>query len=240
MDDNALVRARRALQLIEPRGGQPAAPAPDASRGRELIAAARQAATGGRPQPRPAAPPPQPVMPPVVTVLGPQIVRVPMTCGATGRVFIDRAERHDNVLHLLGQFEFPQPGSGGAADVGLLSGAYRVECIAGWACPVCGTNTNADTSGSWAWQCNCAKFNGALHCAGSRGRGRYCACGKFEDRHLVPTEMIQVRGAAVAAAPVNPQSARPSSSAGMIRPGAAPRAVPDVAASSTPRLTWRR
>jgi hypothetical protein len=123
MEDNALTRARRALQLIEPRGAQPAAPAPDASRGRELIAAARQAATGGRPQPAPAA---------VMAALGPDIVRVPMTCGAIGRLFLDRAKRRDNVLQLLAQFEFPQPGSGGAADMGLLSGAYRIECVTGW------------------------------------------------------------------------------------------------------------
>jgi hypothetical protein len=133
MEDNALTRARRALQLIEPRGAQPAAPAPDASRGRELIAAARQAATGGRPQP--AVPPPvepQPAPAAVMAALGPDIVRVPMTCGAIGRLFLDRAKRRDNVLQLLAQFEFPQPGSGGAADMGLLSGAYRIECVTGW------------------------------------------------------------------------------------------------------------
>ena len=127
-------------------------------------------------------------------------VRLQMTCSATGRSFVAIAERRGDELLRVGN-EVPQPGRGGSAPAEMLSGAYHVANADSWACPLCGSR---DTG----WSCDCAQSPDALHCGGQRGRRRYCACGRLEDRHFVEVESIQVRGQSIAATPSQSSSGR--------------------------------
>ena len=157
----------------------------------DLIARARAAVAG-----QPVAPPPvRPAVqqaPPIQQTPAPRAerVRVEMTCGATGRAFIVIAERHGAQLILV-ENEAPQRGGSGgnaAAPTEYLSGTYNIGNSPGWACPLCRTSTPG-------WICNCPARPGALHCNGSHNRKRYCACGRFEDRHLTSgAPAVQVRG----------------------------------------------
>jgi hypothetical protein len=187
MSDDALKRARQALEVSGPRRMQPAAH--NSAKVDELLARARAAASHSETA-QSAPPPPAPE----IAESRIEKVRLQMTCGGTGRPFVTIAERRGDALRLVGN-EVPQSGSGHSAPAELLSGSYRVEFAPGWACPIC-------RSGETLWTCNCAQFTNALHCGGSggsRGRARYCACGRLEDRHLVELERIQVRGQSVGA-----------------------------------------
>ncbi len=181
MTDDALKRAHRALQPVAPRQMQPAGPQLD--RGEDPLARAR--ALIAAPTRTFAAPPP-------VREPGPELVRLPMTCGARGGSYVVIAERRGNLLRFVGH-EMPRTRQDGEYRPGLLSGEYQIEFKQGWGCPLC---QNDD-----AWLCSCADFSGALHCAGSSGGRRHCVCGRFEERNLVKVDKVQVRGASVAATP---------------------------------------
>lgn len=184
MSDDALRRARQALAAVDARRTQPAAP--DSGKVDDLLARARAAAASGREAPKPSPPPAQPAPAPSV-----EKVRLQMTCGATGRSFIAIAERRGDQLLCVGN-EAPQAGHGRPAPAELLSGAYHITIADGWTCPQCGSHD------SW-WSCTCAEFPNALHCGGTHGRTRYCACGRREERFFGYAEHVQVRGQSIAA-----------------------------------------
>jgi hypothetical protein len=219
-NENPLDRAKRALQNSQSRHIQPAAPLLDKSKADALLARAR-AAVEDRPRP---ADIPKPAAPPA-----PERVRVEVTCGATGRKFIEIAERDGSVLRFAGRHEFPQPGQGGGAPAGLLSGSYRIETAAGWACPICRTGISEVHR---LWLCDCREYAGAVHCGGAVDGARYCACGVRENRHLVDSPSVQVRGESIVSAPRNMRT-------GWQIPSAPP-ALPRGPASDASRLTWRR
>jgi hypothetical protein len=182
-DNNPLARARQALQLTG-KGATPAAL--DQTKGNALLAQAR-AAAAGQTDVRATPPPP-------VAIGAPRVekVRLQMNCGMTGRPFIAIAERRGDELMLVGN-EVPQRGHGtGSAPAERLSGSYRIDIANDWACPHC--RASDDT-----WSCNCTQVPGAFHCGGRRGRLRFCACGKLEDRNLVEVETVEVRGQSMAA-----------------------------------------
>ena len=198
MTDDLLKRARQELQLHQPRR-EVGAPL-DPSKLDDLLARARR--IGGNQLPAI----------PAVTAVAParadaENVRLHMTCGATGQRFIGLAERRkDNAgtdaLLLIGH-ELLAATAGAASGAELLSGEYRLDAVAGWACPHC--QSRAEPPVGW-WICNCAEHRGALHCGGSHGQARYCACGRLEVRELVPSAMVKVRGASVATASMAPRS----------------------------------
>jgi hypothetical protein len=124
-------------------------------------------------------------------------VLVAMTCSTTGKGFPALAERRVNeqgvqVLLLLGGGESP---AGGAvtAEAGKLSGAYDIERAPDWRCPLCNSNKSM-------WTCTCPHYGGTLHCGGSIGSLRYCACGKIEERDLIEMDVVEVRGRSLGAA----------------------------------------
>jgi hypothetical protein len=179
MSDDVLKRARQALANV----GRTDPAALDHSKASDLVARARAAVAPQPDVPLPVRPTPAPM--PCI-----ERVRLQMTCGATGREFIAIAERRGEQLMLV-ENEVAQRGRGGnAAPAELLSGSYNIGHGPGWACPLCKSNAPG-------WTCNCETRSEAFHCGGSRGRRRYCACGRFEDRHLVPVDRIQVRGQSV-------------------------------------------
>ena len=195
MSDDPLKRARQALQRAEQsRTTTPAV----RSNADALLARARAVAEGQHRPSLPVPPPPAPPRPvertPTQTATAPRTeqVRIPMTCGASGGAFVAIAERHGSDLVLIGN-ESPQSGRGtGAQRPEKLSGAYRIGG-SGWSCPLC------HSSGP-AWLCDCPQEDGALHCGGSRGSRRYCACGRFEERLLVQAEAgLEVRGQSLGA-----------------------------------------
>jgi hypothetical protein len=182
MSDDALKRARQALATVNGQRTQPATL--DPAKVDDLLTRARAAANTSKAAP-----------PPVQQAAAPRVekVRLQMTCSATGRSFVAIAERRGDELLRVGN-EAPQPGRGGSAPAEMLSGAYHVANADSWACPHC---SSRDAS----WSCDCAQSPDALHCGGKRGRRRYCACGRLEDRHFVEVESIQVRGQSIAATP---------------------------------------
>jgi hypothetical protein len=195
MTETPLDRARQALEVSKARGVQPAAL--DRSKGDALLARARAAAES-RPEPRPetrTAPPPSAVSTPRV-----ERVRLQMSCSATGQPFVAIAERRGNLLLLAGH-EPPRSGGGTDGPAEHLSGAYNLERGKGWACPHCGCRDDT-------WSCTCAAMPDSLHCGGQRGRLRYCACGRLEERKLIEVDSIEVRGQSMAAtarsAPMSP------------------------------------
>ncbi len=201
MTDDALNRAKRALQLSQSRGLQSGAPPPDLAKVNSVLERARKAVED-RPLAEPAMPPPRPAPAP-----GVERVRVHMTCGAKGGAFIGLAERHGSVLRLVGHEALPQARTGGTGRAGLLSGEYQLDAVEGWTCPLC------HSGASGVWMCQCPEFRGALHCGGTDGRARHCACGRIEERHLVEAPTFQVRGESVGAT-----SAPTRSGASLTRP----------------------
>jgi hypothetical protein len=132
-------------------------------------------------------PPPRAAVPPSI-----EQVRAPMTCGATGRPFVGIFERRGTVLMLL-DHEPSQAvgGSGGTPE--RLSGQYRIDMTPDWACPHC-------RSRETFWSCvGCRQQPDALHCGGSQGRLRYCACDRLEERDFVLKDAVAVRGRSVGA-----------------------------------------
>jgi hypothetical protein len=127
-------------------------------------------------------------------------VLVPMTCGATGSAFTAVAERRGNHLLLMGPELSGRPGVSAATS--MLSDAYRLDMVSGWTCPHCGSTDQV-------WSCRCAEFRGALHCGGTTGRARFCACGRLEERTLIVEERLDVRGSSVASAPRRMESRLP-------------------------------
>jgi len=200
MTDNPLDRARQALQISGAGNAPPVVI--DRSKGDALLARARAAAES-KPQSRTETPQPSP--PPAASTPRVERVRVQMSCGATGRPFVAIAERRGNAL-LLVDHELARPGGGGGtgAPPVRLSGSYHVDRGKGWACPHCGSREDA-------WSCGCSAMPDSLHCGGKRGRMRYCACGRLEERELVEVETIEVRGQSIAA---TARSGTPSSSRG--------------------------
>jgi hypothetical protein len=190
MSGDALRRARQALAVANAPRTQPSTV--DPAKVDDLLARARAAASGEAPKAAP---------PPVQQAPAPRVekVRLQMTCSATGQPFVSIAERRGDELMRVAN-EVPQAGHGRGAPAEHLSGAYWIGNAAGWACPHCGSSDSG-------WTCECADFPNALHCGGLRGRARYCACGKLEDRHLVDVGPIKVRGQSIAATPQS-QSAR--------------------------------
>jgi hypothetical protein len=153
------------------------------AKGKELLERAQAVIEAPAKQTLVAAPPPEPQV---------ERVKVPMTCSASGTSYVVIAERRGDELRFVGH-EIPPPGPGGAARLPeRLSGRYHIAAN-GWACPLC-RNTDA------VWLCNCERMNGAMHCNGAAGGRYHCACGRVEAREFVSVEMIEVRGAAVAAA----------------------------------------
>jgi hypothetical protein len=182
MSDDALKRARQMLQGAT----KPGAPAATGrSKVDDLLARAR-AAAGHEPEPVGKV---HAAQPPV----GAAKVRLPMTCGATGRPFIAIAERRGAELRLV-DHELPPPDhhrSGSGAHAERLSGEYRVRHADSWACPHC-------RSREPGWSCSgCPEYPDAFHCGGSQGRRRYCACGKLESREFEEVEVLSVRGQSV-------------------------------------------
>ena len=194
MTSSPLDRARQAL-IGEAQRTQPAVL--DQAKGNALLARARTAAEA-RPETR--------ATPPAAALSTPRVerVRVQMTCGVNGQPFTALAERRGNGL-LLVDHELPRPGRGaGGPPAERLSGSYRVDTGSGWSCPHCGSRDDT-------WSCGCAAMPASLHCGGRRGRLRYCACGKLEERNLVEVETIEVRGQSMAS---TSKSAPPASPRG--------------------------
>jgi hypothetical protein len=224
MSDDPLKRARQALQVLGT--VRPQLPALDRAKGDELIARARAAAAQDRevrrepppervaaasdrearrePPPEAVAEPPQ-VETPTMTAPAPRVekARLDMTCGATGRPFVAicRIERAERTLVLIDSLVL-QPGRGPHAPSEMLSGEYRICAVEGWACPVCKSRDEA-------WFCQCRAYMNALHCGGSRGQVRYCACGLREQRFFEPGEFFRVRGQSIAAAAKSGPSVEP-------------------------------
>ncbi len=189
MDHDMSKGTRRALKLAGSRHLQPAGPLLDHAKGNELVARAR-AAIGAPPRTYTATP----SVPASETRA--EIVRLPITCGATGGAFVGIAERCGNRLRFIGH-EFPRTRQDGEYRPGPLSGEYHIDMKEGWACPLC----NSGGAAQGIWMCQCAHLHGALQCGGMSGRARYCSCGRLEERQLVVAETFQVRGASVAATP---------------------------------------
>jgi hypothetical protein len=177
MSEDILKRARRALEASG--GGSLRAPSVQSlSRPDALLERARAAAGADRTKEQP-----------------PRIehVRLPVTCSATGRPFVGIAERSGGSLLLVGH-EAPQPGGGHAGTPAKLSGNYSIRHAPSYACPHC---RSSDTG----WSCTgCPQAPDAFHCGGTRGRLRYCACGRLEERELVIVEKLEVRGTATGSA----------------------------------------
>jgi hypothetical protein len=179
MKDDPLQRARQALQTVDTRRPQP--PALDQSKGRELLARAQAAIAAPPKQPLVATPPP--------ALPRAERVKLPMTCSATGRSYVEIAERRGNHLRFVGH-EMPRTRQDGECQPGFLSGEYQID-MKDWTCPLC--------RHAGAWQCSCPHH--ALHCRGSSGGKYHCACGRFEEHEFVNVEKVEVRGASVAATP---------------------------------------
>ena len=219
----------------------------DRSRIDEVLARAREA-TRERPRPTicPAEPPakvtshtrPAEPRPRVAPPMGPRKVRVPMTCGATGKSFIAIAEDRGAVLRFVGH-ELPQHSAGGGASAPRLLGSYRFVAARDWACPLCRSRHNPTFGPYLVWQCRCSEFDGALHCAGSVGNASYCACGRFEPRQFATQKSFNVRGEQMAMAHANRQDTPHPSSP----PAATQRAAPPPLPRSGPpplSLPWKR
>jgi hypothetical protein len=157
----------------------------DPSAGDDLLARAHAAITTP-PQTHVAAPPREPHA---------EMVRLPMACSMTGGTFVVIAERNGDRLRFVGH-EMPRTRQDAEYRPGLLSGDYKIETAADWMCPICRSSASQQI-----WTCHCTEFFGALHCGGMRGRARFCACGRLEERQLVTAESLQVRGVSVAATP---------------------------------------
>jgi len=188
MNNDAPNRGGRALQPVG-RGQTPAV----AGGPKSGALVERLRAAAGRQGPEPIAPEPVAV-PPTLTAAAPRMerVRVPMTCGATGQPFVGILERRGTVLVLF-DHELPQPGGGPAGAPERLSGQYRLDKTPDWACPHCRSRENF-------WSCvDCRQQPDALHCGGSQGRLRYCACNRLEERDFVLHDTVAVRGQSIAA-----------------------------------------
>jgi hypothetical protein len=181
--EDPLPRARRALQTIPESNRRPKSAAADLAKGEDLFSQARTFAAT-----------PSKAPPLSVSTSAGEEVRVLLTCGETGERFVEIAERRGRHL-VFRRHELIGAGAGNARRPGLLSGDYVVETGRDWTCPICRGSASANI-----WMCRCAEMLGAIHCGGAHPSGaRYCACGRFEERHLVVTETLQVRGASVAA-----------------------------------------
>ena len=151
--------------------------------------------------------PPAPVEPAGERVL------VAMTCSATGKGFAVFAERRDDEWSgqelMLHAGDALPAADGMTAEAGLLSGEYRVNTAPGWRCPLC--NSSGFGDGCTTWSCNCgSRYRGALHCAGSTGSLRYCACGKLEERHFGEAGIVPARGRSLGVASRQPVSGLPA------------------------------
>jgi hypothetical protein len=216
MNDDPLKRARQALEVSGASRSQ--LPARDPTKVDELLARVRAGASDREARREP---PPEKVAassdrearrepPPEVTPMAMATdarrankVRVPITCGKTGRSFIGHAERQGDDL-LLVDHEVSQAGRGASTRVEMLSGKYRVSRVSDWACPLCKSSDDL-------WSCQCRENPNALHCGGRRGRASYCACGRLEERYLEEAEFLQVRGQSVAARSKSGPSEEPRS-----------------------------
>jgi hypothetical protein len=184
MSNDVVKRTRRALEPAVLRDNTQPVGRPVAASGPELLARARAKLAESR----------KAFLMTSTATQCAELVRLPMTCSATGVGFILVAERNGNELRFVGH-EMPRTKQEGEHRPGLLSGEYRIEMKNGWACPICKSGAAANH----AWVCHCTAMRGALHCGGTHGRARYCACGRLEERHLENVETIQVRGESVAA-----------------------------------------
>jgi len=174
-------------------------------------------------------------------------IRVPMTCGKSGRPFVAIAESHGKNLVLTCN-ELPQP-DGSAAAAGSSSshaavdlGSYRIAAAPEWCCPHCRTrvNTHPLIMGELVWQCFCAGQTGALHCVGSDPQGgTYCACGLYEVRGFSAATSFAVRGERAPAGRTNrPEPPRAATMRSASPPAATPAAPAELPASS-PKLPWK-
>jgi hypothetical protein len=186
----------RSNQALQPVGRGQSSPAVAGGPKPGALLERLRAAAGKRPEPMAAPPiPPEPVAaPPMLTATAPRMekVRAPMTCSATGRPFTGILERRGDVLVLF-DHELPQPGSGPGSAPEKLSGQYRLDKTPEWACPHCRSRERF-------WSCvDCRQQPDALHCGGSQGRLRYCACNRLEERDFVLQDTVAVRGQSIAA-----------------------------------------
>jgi hypothetical protein len=213
-DNDALKRAKQALEVSPSRRTDLASPLPDQSKINDLLARAREAAAyrplpspappeppkiEERPRPQQAAPPPK-----VAASAGPPQVRLQMVCSARGDSFIGIAEREDSKVRLISHELLRGSGHGGAASTELLSGQYT---LAGtdWSCPICGTRPKS------LWTCPCgAQYAGVLHCGGFAGRSQYCACGRLEQREGHTVSSLALRGSSVVTVSSNAEPALPA------------------------------
>ena len=178
---------------------------------------------------------------PAQATSGPDIVRVPITCGVTGRPFIGIAELRPPVALLVGN-ELPGGGTQGVATTSPAArlGSYRFEARADWCCPICLTRDSSILGGSLVWQCGCSLRQ--LHCVGSDPSGRtWCACGKYEHRSFTLGDAFEVHGARNAPASTmhRPTAPAPAPVTTAVPPSPAARR-PAVAPSSAPRLPGKR
>jgi hypothetical protein len=209
MNNDPSKRAGQALQPVGRGQTQPAvAGGPKAG---ALVERLRAAA--GKPMAAPPMPPEPVAVPPVLAAMAPRMerVRVPMTCGATARPFVGILERRGNVLMLF-DHELPQPGGGPGGPPEKLSGQYRLDKTPEWACPHCRSRESF-------WSCvDCRQQPDALHCGGSQGRLRYCACNRLEERDFEVRDAVSVRGQSIAAtsrtAPPRAATTSPPAAAG--------------------------
>lgn len=134
-------------------------------------------------------------------------VLIDMTCSATGGSYAAVAERDGTRLLLVGAM--PSTGRDAGDPPQPLSGSYTaLEVPRDWACPEC--RTPGPTCSLWL--CHCSARNGAVHCGSTGDKASYCACGRYEQRHLVHKESVVVSGASFGVAsqkPPNSSTSRP-------------------------------
>jgi hypothetical protein len=212
-DNDALKRAKQALEVSQSRRRDLAAPLPDQSKINDLLARAREAAADRprasappepprieeRPRPQQAAPPPKAAAP-----AGPPQVRLQMVCSARGDAFIGIAERQGSEVRLVSHELLSGSGHGGAASAELLSGQYTLAGT-NWNCPICRTRPTS------LWTCPCStQYAGVLHCGGYAGRAQHCACGRLEQRELNEVSSLALRGSSVVTASSKAEPALPA------------------------------